>query len=170
MLLQSDRSLPKGFNSLTARQGAHPEMMMDFAALRLGKGDVYANQDDLERALLLVYGQVRLEFPTGPYGKQTWFVTLDAAGKVVQSEQVLTESNFHQINPGMAQQVVRNLLGRPGQTQSLARGRGVVWSYRYENPFCQWFQVEIGADKAVRSAGFGQPPECDRPNEIIIPN
>ena len=115
-------------------------------------------------------GQRRLEFPTGPYGKQTWFVTLDAAGKVVQSEQVLTESNFHQINPGMAQQVVRNLLGRPGQTQSLARGRGVVWSYRYENPFCQWYQVEIGADKAVRSAGFGQPPECDRPNEIIIPN
>ena len=118
----------------------------------------------------LADGQVRLEFPTGPYGKQTWFVTLDAAGKVLRSEQVLTERHFNQINPGMAQQDVRNALGRPGEVQLLGRGRGVVWSYRYENPFCQWFQVELAADQKVRSAGYGQPPECDRPNEIIIPN
>lgn len=113
-------------------------------------------------------GQTRLEFPGGPYGKQTWFVTLDAAGKVVRAEQMLTESNFHKVYPGMTQQALRQLLGRPGETRELARGRGVVWSYRYESPFCQWFQVEIDADQKVRSAGYGEPPECERPNEIII--
>lgn len=115
-------------------------------------------------------GNVRLEYPSGPYGKQTWFVTLDAAGNALRSEQVLTETNFNLIRPDMAQSDVRERLGRPGEVRALARGRGVVWSYRYENPFCQWFQVEFAADATVRSAGYGEPPECDRPNEIIIPN
>ena len=115
-------------------------------------------------------GDVRLEFPTGPYGKQTWFVDFDAAGHVVRSEQVLTEKNFNQIAPGMTEQQVRQRLGQPGETRTLGRSRGVVWSYRYENPFCLWFQVEIAIDGTVRSAGYGEPPECDRPNEIIVPN
>jgi len=34
-------------------------------------------------------------------------------------------------------------LGRPSHVQGLARSRGQVWSYRYENHFCQWFQVDI---------------------------
>lgn len=115
-------------------------------------------------------GTVRLEYPGGPRGKQTWFVYLDAAGVAQRVEQVLTEQNFHRVAPGMSQDAVRQLLGRPGETRTLGRSRGVVWSYRYENPFCLWFQVEIAIDGTVRSAGYGEPPECDRPNEIIIPN
>ncbi len=110
----------------------------------------------------------RLEFPRGPYGRETWFVYLDAAGRAVRSEQVLTETNFNQISPGMEQEEVRRRLGRPGEAKSLGRSRGEVWSYRYESPFCQWFQVEIANDQTVRAAGYGQPPECDRQREIII--
>lgn len=115
-------------------------------------------------------GTSRLEFPTGPQGRQTWFVYLDAAGQALRSEQVLTERNFNRVNPGMTQDAVRELLGRPGETRKLGRSRGVVWAYRYENPFCQWFQVEIATDGTVRSAGYGEPPECDRPHKIIISN
>lgn len=118
----------------------------------------------------LAAGGVRLEYPTGPYGKQTWFVDFDAAGQAIRSEQVLTEKNFNQITPGMTQEEVRQRLGAPGEVRVLGRSRGAVWSYRYENTFCQWFQVEIAIDGVVRSAGYGEPPECDRPNEIIIPN
>ena len=115
-------------------------------------------------------GAIRLEYPTGPYGHHTWFVDVDATGKVLRAQQVLTEQNFNRVTPGMTQDAVREMLGRPGEIRTLARSRGVVWSYRYENPFCQWFQVEIATDLRVRSAGYGEPPECDRPNEIIIPN
>ena len=115
-------------------------------------------------------GGTRLEFPGGAYGRQTWFVDLDASGQAVRSEQVLTEKNFNQITPGMGRDEVRRRLGRPGEVRGLARDRGIVWSYRYESAFCQWFQVEIAADGTVRSAGYGEPPECDRPNEIIIPS
>jgi hypothetical protein len=109
-------------------------------------------------------GGTRLEFPRGPAGVHTWFVTLDAAGRVVRSEQVLTERNFLQVNPGMPQDEVRYLLGRPGEVSVLGRSRGVVWSYRYENSSCLWFQVEIAQDRTVRSAGYGEPPECRGPD------
>ena len=111
----------------------------------------------------------RLEFPRGPMGHHTWFVDLDATGHATRAEQVLTEPNFSQITPAMSQEEVRQRLGRPSVTQGLGRSRGVVWSYRYENQFCQWFQVEIAQDQKVRSTGYGQPPECDRREHIFIP-
>ena len=112
----------------------------------------------------------RLEFPRGPMGHHTWFVDVDGAGHIVQAEQVLTEVNFNLITPGMTQDEVRQRLGRPSETQGLGRARGVVWSYRYENYFCQWFQVEISQEQQVRSTGYGQPPECLRnDNDILFP-
>lgn len=110
----------------------------------------------------------RLEFPRGPFGKHTWFVYLDAQGRAIRSEQVLTEDNFNRVHPGMAQDELRRLLGRPGEVQGLARSRGEVWSYRYENPFCNWFQVELSLQGEVRSAGRGPAPECDSRNEMIF--
>lgn len=111
----------------------------------------------------------RLEFPRGPAGHHTWFVYLDATGHASHSEQVLTEPNFNSIVPGMAQDKVRQRLGRPSEVQGLGRARGVVWSYRYENNFCQWFQVEISQEQQVRSAGYGQPPECMGHDDVIVP-
>lgn len=103
----------------------------------------------------------RLEFPTGPYGKQTWFVDFDAAGRASRAEQVLTEPNFQRVSVGMAQDDVRQLLGRPSEIYTLGRDRGVVWNYRYENYVCLWFQVELSGEKLVRSAGNGPLPECN---------
>ena len=110
----------------------------------------------------------RLEFPRGPYGKHTWFVYLDPAGRATRAEQVLTVQNFSRVNVGMAQEDVRKLLGRPGEVQVLGRSRGQVWSYRYENYDCTWFQVELSVQQQVRSAGYGQPPECLGGDEIML--
>ncbi len=123
-------------------------------------------QPDMRRQ---IDGGTRLEFPRGPYGKHTWFVVLDATGHVTRSEQVLTEKNFNQISPGMDQDEVRDRLGRPGEVQELGRSRGVVWSYRYERFPCQWFQMEISKEGKVRSAGYGQPPECDGKDVVRVP-
>jgi hypothetical protein len=108
-----------------------------------------------------VAGLLRLEYPGGPYGKQTWFVYFDGSGRVSRAEQALTEQTFNLIQPGMPQDQVRLLMGRPGEVRLLARQRGVIWSYRYENTVCNWFQVELSAQQEVRSAGYGQPPECE---------
>jgi hypothetical protein len=111
----------------------------------------------------------RLEFPRGPMGHHTWFVDVDTDGRIIKTVQVLTEPNFDQITPGMTQEEVRQRLGRPSETQGLGRSRGVVWNYRYENHFCQWFQVEISQQQQVRSTGYGPPPECMRNDYIIVP-
>lgn len=103
----------------------------------------------------------RLEFPRGPFGTQTWFIDLDAAGRASRADQVLTEANFLRIEPGMLQDDVRRLLGRPSAVQQLGRERGVVWSYRYDNYMCQWFQIEITLQQRVRSAGYAVAPECE---------
>ena len=123
-------------------------------------------QPDMRRQ---IDGGTRLEFPRGPYGHHTWFVYLDATGHGIRSEQVLTEKHFIQISPNMDPDEVRFRLGRPSEVQELGRSRGVVWSYRYESPLCQWFQVEISKERKVRSAGYGQPPECDAKREFFIP-
>ncbi|GAB4399875.1 MAG: hypothetical protein OHK0048_14250 [Rhodoferax sp.] len=117
----------------------------------------------------VVNGQTRLEYPRGPMGHHTWFITLDAQGRVGQIEQVLTEARFAQVLPGQTAQAVRLLLGRPSEVQGLARNRGTVWSYRYESrPFCQWFQVEFDAQDRVRSTGYGEPPECSSDHDAMF--
>jgi len=96
-------------------------------------------------------------------------VYLDATGRATRAEQVFTEPNFQKIAPGMGQDEVRQMLGRPSPIQGLGRSRGEVWSHRHENHFCQWFQVEISLEQLVRFAGFGQPPECMGNNYTFAP-
>ena len=118
---------------------------------------------DVQRA---VEGGTRLEFPRGPYGRHTYFVYLDANGRATRFEQVLTEARFNQINPGMTQDAVLLALGRPSEVWRLGRNRGTVLNYRYENNFCLWFQIEVTQEQTVRSAGYGEPPECNRNGAI----
>lgn len=113
-----------------------------------------------------VEGGTRLEYPRGPYGRHTYFVYLDADGRATRSEQVLTEARFNQITPGMTQDALLLALGRPSEVWRLGRNWGTVWNYRYENNFCLWFQIEVTQEQTVRSAGYGEPPECNRRGDI----
>jgi hypothetical protein len=136
------------------------------ALLQMSRGELLARLGPPETVRLLDAG-TRLEFPSGPFGKQTWFVDLDGQDRVSRVEQVLNEPSFSRIKPGMAQDAVRQLLGRPSEVQALGRSRGQVWRYRYENYLCQWFLVELTLEQTVRSTGYGQPPECeDRSDDL----
>ena len=143
--------------SITACTGYAPP----HAALGMNKAELMAHMGPAEQERKLDTGS-RLEYPRGPFGEQTWFVYLDAAGTVTRTEQVLTTENFDRISEGMAQDEVRLRLGRPSETFLLGRDRGVVWNYRYTNIQCVWFQVEISQQQQVRSAGYGIRPECLR--------
>jgi hypothetical protein len=103
----------------------------------------------------------RLVYSTGPFGEETYFVDTNGDGLVVAWQQVLTEENFKKISTGMPLGEVQNLLGPCSETHSLARNRGTVCSFRYRNPFCQWFSIEIAQEGVVRSAGYLPDPKCD---------
>lgn len=109
----------------------------------------------------------RLIYPRGPYGRHTYFVELNKDGQVIRWEQVLTEKNFKLISPGKSKAEVETLIGPSFIKTQLARNRGEVWAYRFETPFCIWFEIEFTAEGLVRSAGHGYPPECLRDDALF---
>jgi hypothetical protein len=102
----------------------------------------------------------------GPYGSHTYFVELNRQGLVTRWEQVLAEENFKRIQPNQTKAAVEALIGPSFIKTQLARNRGEVWAYRFETPFCIWFEIEFSAQYAVRSAGYGFPPECLRDDHL----
>jgi hypothetical protein len=105
----------------------------------------------------------RLVYARGPMGEHTWFLWLDDKARVQATEQRLQEAVFMRVAPGMTQEAVLDLLGPVGERRGLGRERGQVWSWRFENGQCLWFQVEMDAQGRVRNAGYGLRPECDAP-------
>ena len=96
-------------------------------------------------------GGQRLEFRGS--GPRTYMLDVDAAGKLVQWVQVLNETNFRNIAPGMTREQVLMTLGRPSDVSFVGRQGAEVWSYHFQNIECQWFQVPFGADGRTSSAG-----------------
>jgi hypothetical protein len=110
---------------------------------------------------------VRLEYATGPYGRTTWMVDLDAQGRVTQARQVLNEAEFLAVQTQAARGMVREELlrwiGRPGERRHGGWPGGEVWAWRYPTNDCLWFQVSISDEGRVRDGAFGIDPLCSSP-------
>lgn len=103
----------------------------------------------------------RLEYTGGSYGKFTYMYDLDANGRLLASAQVRTEARFNAITAGMSQDDLRRALGHPSNIRGLSFQKQNVWAYRYDSPFCQWFQVGVGYDGKVVDTAYGPDPLCD---------
>ncbi|MBL8317461.1 MAG: hypothetical protein JNJ42_03605 [Burkholderiaceae bacterium] len=108
----------------------------------------------------LADGQSRLEFARGPYGRHTFMVDLDAEGRVKSWEQVLDPRHFDSISPGLSRDQLLRYIGTPSERFGI-RLDGQVWSWRYHNNDCLWYQVQLDAAGVVTSAGYGTEPRCD---------
>jgi hypothetical protein len=76
----------------------------------------------------------RLQYSMQPFGHHAWMVDLDAAGRVVQARQVLTENNFHRIEPGKwTRDDVEREFGRPAWVDGVASWRGPIMTYRWRD-------------------------------------
>jgi hypothetical protein len=107
-------------------------------------------------------GGTRLDYARGPFGKHTYRVELDAAGKVTAVSQLLGDNNFLGVQPGWSRQQVIDQIGPATNVRVGWRGVGTVWSYRYEEVFCRWFQVWL-VDDRVREASYAPDPVCEEP-------
>jgi hypothetical protein len=111
-------------------------------------------------------GGQRLEYATGPWGRHTWMIDLDATGRVRQAEQVLSDNAFIRLqqDTGLTRDEVLRRLGTPGERRG-ARGGGETWSWRYPTNDCLWFQLSLAADGAVQGGAFLPDPTCDAPHD-----
>ena len=62
-------------------------------------------------------GSRTFEYPRQPEGWQNYFITIGPDGRMSALRQVLTDTNFARIRPGMDKSEVRRLLGRPAQAK-----------------------------------------------------
>lgn len=106
-------------------------------------------------------GGTRLEFARGPMGRHTYMLDFDVSGRLLRVEQVLTETNFYALRPGMTADEVLRRIGHPAEQRYLPRQRHRLWSYRYETPFCIWFQVSLAEDNRVAELGHNLDPACE---------
>lgn len=111
-------------------------------------------------------GGHRLEYATGPWGRETWMIDIDAAGRSTRARQVLGDTAFIalQQRSGLTADDVLLELGTPGERRA-ARGGGQTWSWRYPTNDCLWFQLSVGADGLVLGGAFLPDPTCDGPND-----
>lgn len=106
----------------------------------------------------------RIEYGAGSFGRFAWMLDFDAQDRLLATAQVRTEARFNAIKPGMAQDDLQRVLGRPSNVRGLSFQNQNVWSYRYDSPFCQWFQVGVGYDGKVVDTAYGPDPLCDDDN------
>ncbi|MDO9074415.1 MAG: hypothetical protein Q7U73_14230 [Rubrivivax sp.] len=110
-------------------------------------------------------GSERLEYASGPYGRTTWMVDLDASGRVRQARQVLNEAEFEAVMSirGLRRAGVLRHLGAPGERRPMGWLGGEIWSWRYPTNDCLWFEVSLSTDGRVTGAGYAVDPTCDAP-------
>lgn len=115
----------------------------------------------------LAGGGTRLEFAQGSFGKQTYMLDFDRDGRLVSSQQVLTERNLGGIAAGTTADQVRMRFGRPVWVYGVRFPTPAqVWNYRFDGGDCVWYQVSIGdASQRVTEAGLGPDPACDGRSE-----
>lgn len=126
-----------------------------------GVDEVLARMGPATARHALEDGRMRLEFARGPQGLHTYMLDFDSQGRLLRSEQVLTEQRFLELRPGMTAEEVRLRIGTPSSERALPRQRHRLWSYRYETPFCIWFQVSLDAEGRVAELGHNLDPRCE---------
>jgi hypothetical protein len=79
-------------------------------------------------------GTIEWQYPTGPYGQNTYIVSFGPDRRVSAFRQALTYDNFARIRPDMSRDEIRLMFGRPYTTVYFRNLDEEVWSYRYLIP------------------------------------
>ena len=98
-------------------------------------------------------GGRQLAFTSGPFGTQTFMVHVGPEGRVRQVEQVLDDSRFHAIQPGMTREELLRHIGPPYQTLRFDNLRQTAWDYRFRDTWGYIAILSVMIDDEGRVAG-----------------
>lgn len=74
------------------------------------------------------------EYNRQPQGQKNYMITIGADGRMSALRQVLTPQNFAKVQPGMAMEELRRLLGKPAKVTPYALKRETEWEWRWVQP------------------------------------
>lgn len=77
-------------------------------------------------------GTRTLDYPRQPEGWTNYVIQIGPDGKMSSLRQLLHADNFARVQPGLSQQQVRDLLGRPARTQRYDLKQEEVWDWRFK--------------------------------------
>ena len=105
-------------------------------------------------------GSRTLEYPRQPEGWANYEIRIAADGKMSSLRQLLNEDNFGRIQPGQTQAQVRQMLGRPAQTQRFALKNEEVWDWRFkqQGQAARLFSVSFDQEGKVLRSGVADDP------------
>ena len=101
-------------------------------------------------------GTKTLDYPRQPEGWTNYVIQIGPDGKMSSLRQLLTADNFARVQPGLGQQEVRNLLGRPAKQQRFDLKKEEVWDWRFKNgQESRMFSVTFNTEGKVTATGVG---------------
>ncbi|HSI60475.1 MAG TPA: outer membrane protein assembly factor BamE [Ideonella sp.] len=79
-------------------------------------------------------GSKLLEYPRQPEGTTNYAITIGSDGKMSSLRQLLHPANFSRVQPGMAQDEVRRLLGKPAKVWNFpTKPDESTWDWRFQD-------------------------------------
>jgi len=104
-------------------------------------------------------GSKTMDYPRQPEGWTNYVIQIGPDGKMSSLRQLLTADNFARVQPGLGQQEVRNLLGRPAKQQRFDLKKEEVWDWRFKNgQESKMFSVTFNTEGKVTATGVGDDP------------
>ncbi len=110
-------------------------------------------------------GARMLEYPRQPMGHQNYMITIGPDGVMTALRQVVAPHVFEQIKPGMTQEQVRRMLGKPARRMTYNLKQETDWDWNWIDPPNQEmeFTVTFGANGTVKhTASRFKRPQGDR--------
>ena len=110
-------------------------------------------------------GARTLEYPRQPMGFSNYMITIGSDGVMTALRQVVTPHVFAQIQPGMTQEQVRRMLGKPAKRMSYVLKQETDWDWNYIDPPSREmeFTVTFGDNGTVKHTVSRQKmPQGDR--------
>ena len=106
-----------------------------------------------------------LEYNRQPQGQKNYMITIGPDGKMSALRQVLTPENFARVQPGMAMEDLRRLLGRPARVMRYALKRETEWEWRWVQPpnSAMVFTAVLNDDQRVVRSGSSSDRSTEGP-------
>jgi len=98
------------------------------------EADVRAKFGEPEKIWDAPGGTRILEYNRQPSGHRNYMISIGPDGKMSALRQVLTPENFARVQPGMAMEDVRRMLGKPMKVTRYDLGNETAWDWRFLQP------------------------------------